>query len=87
MMYLVGLPLIWPDQSSYITANCLPSASRFNSVADYNSEYVCLHRPSDLEKTFQVRMAPSEDRFAGDFAELGLSERSFDPLVMARYHK
>ena len=87
MMFLVALPLIWPDQSSYITTNSLPSASRFDSAADYDSEYVCLHRPSDLEKTFQVRMAPSEHRFAENFAQVGLPEHLFDPFIMSRYHK
>ena len=61
-----ALPLIWPCKESYITAVCLLNPPKWQSVAHFKNEYVGLSAPSDLEKTFHVRMSPMEDG-AGDF--------------------
>lgn len=69
--FMYSLPLTWPGDSSYITANCLRNPPRWQSVAYLNNEYIELSSPSDLEKTFHVRMEPMLDPNA--------------PLVMTEY--
>ena len=59
--FMIVLPLTWADKSSYVTANCLRNPTRWQSMAQFNNEYIGLSAPTDLEKTFHVRMAPMVD--------------------------
>jgi len=59
---LYALPLTYPGKESYVTSSCLRNTPRFKKVVEFDNEYVTLSAPSDLVKTFQVRMASRKTR-------------------------
>jgi hypothetical protein len=71
--FMYGLPLLWPDTASYITANCLRNPPRWQSLSHFNNEYIGLSSPMDLENTFQVKKLPHED--------------TGNPYPLTEYHK
>ncbi|KAK5129040.1 hypothetical protein LTR85_000373 [Meristemomyces frigidus] len=71
--FLYALPLTYPDKSSFITSTCLRNPPRFDTVAQFDSEYIALSAPADLAKVFQVRMAPKKD--------------PYEPMPMCSYNR
>lgn len=61
--YLYALQMTHRDRTSYITSTCLRNPPRFNTVAEFDAEYVALHTEKDLESLFHVRMKPNYDVF------------------------
>ena len=59
--FLYALPVTQPGTSSYATSTNLRNPPRFKTHASYHNEYIALHEPADLAKTFQVRMGPRSD--------------------------
>lgn len=71
-VFMYGLPILHPGETSYITSCCLRNPPRFRTPRHFNNEYIGLSAESDLEKSFHVRMEPLP--FPGDA-----------PLVMTEY--
>lgn len=59
--FLHAVPMLYPDKTSYVTANCLRNPIRFKDHTHFNNECIALSDPKALEKVFHVSMAKFPD--------------------------
>jgi hypothetical protein len=59
--HLYALQITHPGPTSYTTSTCLRTPPRFNSPAEFDAEYIALHKQSEVERLFHASMKPNYD--------------------------
>lgn len=59
--YLYAIPVLNPDESSFVTATCLRNPPCFKSHEHFDSEYIALSNPTELKSIFHVRREAAEE--------------------------